>query len=102
MGGKGLFVKELDRALLEGRTELSVHSLKDLPMDLPAELPILGLFPAEDPRDVLVLPAGSDQWDRPSPWLLQQAADFAAAAAVSGGAGFPHPGQRADPPAEAG
>ena len=39
VGGKGLFVKELDRALLEGRTELSVHSLKDLPMDLPAELP---------------------------------------------------------------
>ena len=64
VGGKGLFVKELDRALLEGRTELSVHSLKDLPMDLPAELPILGYSRREDPRDVLVLPAGSDQWDR--------------------------------------
>ena len=49
VGGKGLFVKELDRALLEGRTELSVHSLKDLPMDLPAELPILGYSRREDP-----------------------------------------------------
>ena len=67
VGGKGLFVKELDRALLEGRTELSVHSLKDLPMDLPAELPILGYSRREDPRDVLVLPAGSDQWDRSKP-----------------------------------
>ena len=38
VGGKGLFVKELDRALMDGRTDLSVHSLKDLPMEVPEEL----------------------------------------------------------------
>ena len=41
VGGKGLFVKELDKALLEGRTMLSVHSLKDMPMEVPGELPLL-------------------------------------------------------------
>ena len=39
IGGKGLFVKELDRALLEGRSQLSVHSLKDMPMEVPEKLP---------------------------------------------------------------
>ena len=60
IGGKGLFVKELDLALLEGRTDLSVHSCKDLPMEVPENLPILGFSPREDPRDVLVLPRGCD------------------------------------------
>ena len=41
VGGKGLFVKELDKALLEGRTMLSVHSLKDMPMEVPEDLPLL-------------------------------------------------------------
>ena len=41
VGGKGLFVKELDRALVDGRSDLSVHSLKDVPMELPKELPLL-------------------------------------------------------------
>lgn len=58
IGGKGLFVKELDLALLEGRSDLSVHSLKDMPMDTPEELPILAFSKREDPRDVLVLPRG--------------------------------------------
>ena len=58
VGGKGLFVKELDHALLEGRSELSVHSLKDMPMEVPAELPLLAFSRREDPRDVLVLPEG--------------------------------------------
>ena len=40
VGGKGLFVKELDRALMDGRTDLSVHSLKDLPIGAPAEPPV--------------------------------------------------------------
>ena len=67
VGGKGLFVKELDRALLEGRTELSVHSLKDLPMETPQALPILGYSRREDPRDALILPAGTTQWDQSRP-----------------------------------
>ena len=67
VGGKGLFVKELDRALLEGRTELSVHSLKDMPMEIPRELPLLGFSSREDPRDVLVLPEGCTVWDKTRP-----------------------------------
>lgn len=58
IGGKGLFVKELDIALAEGRSDLSVHSLKDMPMETPEELPIVAFSKREDPRDVLVLPAG--------------------------------------------
>ena len=58
VGGKGLFVKELDLALREGRADLTVHSLKDMPMELPEELPLLCFSPREDPRDVLVLPEG--------------------------------------------
>lgn len=58
IGGKGLFVKELDQALREGRTDLSVHSLKDLPAEIPEDLPVIGFSVREDPRDVLVLPEG--------------------------------------------
>lgn len=58
IGGKGLFVKELDRALGEKRSDLSVHSLKDLPMEVPEELPVVCYSKREDPRDVLVLPEG--------------------------------------------
>ena len=67
IGGKGLFVKELDRALLDRRSDVSVHSCKDLPMEVPPELPILGFSKREDPRDVLVLPAGCSVWDRTKP-----------------------------------
>lgn len=50
IGGKGLFVKELDRALAERQSDLSVHSLKDVPMELPEELPLIGFSRREDPR----------------------------------------------------
>lgn len=60
IGGKGLFVKELDIALLEGRTDISVHSLKDMPMDIPEELPILAYSRREDPRDALILKKESE------------------------------------------
>ena len=63
VGGKGLFVKELDAALAEGRSDLSVHSLKDMPMEVPDELPLLGYSRREDARDVLVLPAGAEEID---------------------------------------
>lgn len=67
IGGKGLFVKELDRALLEGRTDVSVHSLKDMPMEVPEALPLLGFSKRADPRDVLVLPKGVTEWDMSKP-----------------------------------
>ena len=57
VGGKGLFVKELDVALREGRADITVHSLKDMPMEVSQELPLLCFSKREDPRDVLVLPA---------------------------------------------
>lgn len=67
IGGKGLFVKELDKALLDGCSDLSVHSLKDMPMELSEELPLLAFSKREDPRDVLVLPEGAEKWDRTLP-----------------------------------
>ena len=62
-GGKGLFVKELDHALLEKRSDLSVHSLKDVPTELPEELPLLAFSRREDPRDALILPEGATEID---------------------------------------
>ena len=67
VGGKGLFVKELDKALMDGRSILSVHSLKDMPMEVPEELPLLAFSKREDPRDVLVLPEGVYELDKSKP-----------------------------------
>ncbi len=65
LGGKGLFVKEIEEALLEGRIDLAVHSLKDLPGLLTEGL-ALGAFPErEDPRDVLVSRQGGQLDDLP-------------------------------------
>ncbi|WP_370869708.1 hydroxymethylbilane synthase [Polaromonas sp.] len=54
VGGKGLFVKELEVALSEGRADLAVHSLKDVPMDLPEGFALACVLEREDPRDALV------------------------------------------------
>jgi hydroxymethylbilane synthase len=54
VGGKGLFVKELEAALEDGRADLAVHSLKDVPMDLPAGFELAAILPREDPRDAFV------------------------------------------------
>jgi hydroxymethylbilane synthase len=56
IGGKGLFTEELDRALLDGRIDLAVHSLKDLPTDTTPGLTLACVPRREDPRDVLVGP----------------------------------------------
>ncbi len=53
-GGKGLFVKELEVALAEGRAELAVHSMKDVPVELPPEFVIGAVLEREDPRDAFV------------------------------------------------
>ena len=92
IGGKGLFVRELDAARFnpaaartsppympssslrsrvwmlprtgarEGRVDLTVHSCKDLPTEIPTDLPIAAFTGREDPRDVLVLPLGVAEW----------------------------------------
>lgn len=67
IGGKGLFVKELDLALRDKRSDYSVHSLKDLPMEVPEELPVVCYSKREDPRDVLVLPKGAEELDPGKP-----------------------------------
>jgi hydroxymethylbilane synthase len=54
VGGKGLFVKELEAALEDGRADLAVHSLKDVPMDLPPGFALACVMEREDPRDALV------------------------------------------------
>lgn len=68
VGGKGLFVKELELALLEGRADIAVHSMKDVPVEFPEGLGLVTICERDDPRDAFVsnnfanlddLPAGS-------------------------------------------
>ncbi|MDR0786950.1 MAG: hydroxymethylbilane synthase [Gemmatimonadota bacterium] len=59
IGGRGLFTREVDDALLDGRADIAVHSLKDVPTTLPDGLVLAALTEREDPRDVLIGPAGT-------------------------------------------
>ena len=54
IGGKGLFIKELETALLEGRADLAVHSLKDVPMEMPEGFELTAILEREDPLDAFV------------------------------------------------
>lgn len=67
IGGKGLFLKELDNALLSGEVDLCVHSLKDVPVEENPALPIGAYSAQESPGDVLVLPEGASDWDAAAP-----------------------------------
>ena len=59
VGGKRVFVKEIEQALVDGEVDLAVHSAKDLPADLPDGLAVAAVLPRADPRDAVVLPAGA-------------------------------------------
>lgn len=65
IGGKGLFVKELEQGLLAGDADLAVHSMKDVPMDLPDGLTLGAILTREDPRDALVSGACDSLEDLP-------------------------------------
>jgi len=54
IGGKGLFVKELEQALYDGRADIAVHSMKDVPMELPAGFHLAAMIAREEPRDAFV------------------------------------------------
>ncbi|MGH9332012.1 MAG: hydroxymethylbilane synthase [Vicinamibacterales bacterium] len=63
-GGKRLFVREIEEALLGRAVDIAVHSAKDMPADLPPGLAIGGVLPREDPRDAVVLPVRPEARDR--------------------------------------
>lgn len=67
IGGKGLFVKELDKALLDEKVDITIHSLKDMPMEISEDIPIVGYSKREDPRDVLILPLGKKDLEKDEP-----------------------------------
>lgn len=66
MGGKGVFTKALDDALLENRIDVAVHSYKDLPTENPLPLIVSAVMEREDPRDSLVAPKGTEFLDNES------------------------------------
>ena len=66
VGGKGLFVKELENALEDGRAHLAVHSLKDMPMELPDGFALGAVLEREDPRDAFVSPRFARLQDLPT------------------------------------
>lgn len=66
IGDKGLFTKEIEKQLLEGQIDLAVHSMKDLPVDMPAGLCVGAVLKREDPRDILVSHKGYRLNDLPA------------------------------------
>jgi hydroxymethylbilane synthase len=65
IGGKGLFIKELEQAMADDRADLAVHSLKDVPMDVPQEFTLAAIMTREDPRDAFVSNAHSSLAELP-------------------------------------
>lgn len=66
IGGKGLFIKELEEALLDGRADFAVHSIKDVPAEVPPSLVLAAIPKREDPRDALVTRSGKPLAELPA------------------------------------
>ncbi len=66
IGGKGLFIKELEQAMLDDRADIAVHSMKDVPMDLPEGMCIAAICEREDPNDAFVSKHFDDIADLPN------------------------------------
>lgn len=66
IGGKGLFIKELEEALLDGRADFAVHSIKDVPAEVPPSLVLAAIPRREDPRDALVTRSGKPLSELPA------------------------------------
>jgi hydroxymethylbilane synthase len=82
LGGKGLFAKELHEALLDGRIDCAVHSLKDLETDLPDGIVLACTLKREDPRDALILGPGCGVPDPADPWRALPRGALVATASV--------------------
>ena len=74
VGGKGLFVKELETALADRRADIAVHSLKDVPMDLPPGFALAAVLEREDARDAWVSNAHASLADVPAGGVVGQCA----------------------------
>jgi len=70
VGGKGLFVKEIEEALMDGRIDMAVHSMKDMPSEIPPELCIGAIPERETPKDVLISKNGLSLFELPSGALI--------------------------------
>lgn len=68
VGGKGLFVKELDIGLRSGQIDFAIHSLKDMPMVTPEDLPVISYTKRENPFDALVMPKGIQDINKAKPF----------------------------------
>jgi hydroxymethylbilane synthase len=87
-GGKGLFTKELDEALLDGRIDLAVHSMKDLPTQLPDGIVLACVPQREDPRDALICETASSLLELPAKAKIGTASLRRQAQMLSLGSGF--------------